>query len=103
MTLIDSKILFNVIISNGPTTGKKIMFYIKASREAYNERIVDNIIRIRRTYNLADAMTKLGIPTEFLDAIRNGKIHYEMERSITRTKMTSNKEKENAECENNDE
>lgn len=98
--LTDSETSFNVIIRNVPTTEKRLMINIKAAREAYNEGIVENIIWIRRNYNLsdalADAMTKSGISTEFLDAIRKVKIHFEVERSITTTKVIGNKEKENA-------
>lgn len=39
LILADSETLFNVVIRNGTTTEKKLMIYIKASQEAYNEGI----------------------------------------------------------------
>lgn len=54
----DNETLFNLIIRSGPSTENRLIVDIKAAREAYNEVIIDDIIRIRRNYNLADAITK---------------------------------------------
>lgn len=59
--LKDSETLTSVIISKASTTGKRIMIDVKADKEAYNDGIIDNIIRIRRKLNLADVMTKTTI------------------------------------------
>lgn len=65
LILTDSERLFSVIICSGQTTEKRLMIDIKAAREAYNEVIGDNIIWIRRNYNLVDAMTKSGYQPTF--------------------------------------
>lgn len=42
------------------------MIDIKATREAQNEAIVNDVIWIRREYNLADAITNHNTPPELL-------------------------------------
>lgn len=37
------------------------MIDVKASIEAYKEEIINNLIRIRKKYNLADVMKKASI------------------------------------------
>lgn len=79
------------------------MIYIKAASEPYDEEIVDYITLIQKKQNLVDASTESSLSTELLDVIWKLKIQYDVERWITRTKVTSNKEEENTECENNSE
>lgn len=64
--LTDSASLFNVMIRNEPITEKRLMIYSKEEREAYDEEIIDDIISITRTYNLAHAMTKTQINNDLL-------------------------------------
>ena len=56
--LTDSDTLFKVVIRNAATTEKRLMIDVKAAREAYNQGIIEDVMWIRRDYNLADAMTK---------------------------------------------
>ena len=77
------------------------MIDIKAAREAYNQGIIDDIIWIRRQFNLADAMTKPSILPELVQALETGKLHYEVEQSITRNMSTIEQEKKKVECGNN--
>lgn len=51
--------------------------------EAYNDLIIDDIIRIRGKYILADSMEKPGISHEFVQTLRKGNIHHETENSIS--------------------
>lgn len=83
--LTDSEMLFNVIITDASTTAKRLMIDVKAGREAYNEGIIDDVIWVRRKYNLADAMTKASILPEFVEALEKNKLYYEVEQSINRT------------------
>lgn len=46
--LTDSETLFNVIIRNTSTTKRRLMIEIKATSEAFNEVIINNVILIRR-------------------------------------------------------
>lgn len=69
--LTDSETLFNFIISNVPTTEKRLMIDVKAAREAYNEGIIDDVIWILRKYNLADAMKKASIVPELVEELQN--------------------------------
>lgn len=78
---------------NGPATEKRPMIGINIAREVYNEAIVNFIILMGRKYSLAAAMTKLNVWHIFADAIRAGKIQYEVEQLIISTKVTSNKKR----------
>lgn len=91
--LTDSETLFNVIVRNGPTKEKRLMIDGLAAREAYNSGIVDDIVWIRRKYNLGDSMTKLEIMPEFVKAIEANRIHYEIEQSVNRTVRSQSNEK----------
>lgn len=61
------------------------MVDVKAAREAHNEGIIDDMIWIRRKYNLADAMTESAILPEFITAIEKNQSHYEVEQSVKRS------------------
>lgn len=54
------------------------MIDVKDSIEACNERNIDNIIYMRRTYNLAIVMTKASILSKFVDMMITGKLSYEI-------------------------
>lgn len=85
--LRESETLFNVIIRNGPTTGKRLMIYVKASLETYNELIIHDIIWIPRKYNFADAMAVATISQQFVNELRKGNTYYTVERFITKNSM----------------
>lgn len=50
--LADSETLLIVIIRNSSTTEKRLMIDVMAVREAYKDGIIDDIICIRRNFNL---------------------------------------------------
>lgn len=50
------------------------MIDIKAARETYKDYIIDEIIWIRRNFNLAYAMKKTWINSELLKILTNGKL-----------------------------
>lgn len=60
LMVTDSKVLFDFITGNQYTTEKRLMVDIAAVREAYNDGVIENIGFIRREYNAADALTKVG-------------------------------------------
>lgn len=60
------------------------MIDVKDSREACNDGIVENVIWIRRNYNLADAMTKTSIVPQSIKVMKTGKIEYEIDQSVKR-------------------
>lgn len=68
-----------VLIINAFRTEERLMIYIKEAREAHNDGIFDDIISIRREYNVSDRMTKSTILPEFFNKIIHGIIHYEVE------------------------
>lgn len=47
----------------------------KATKEAYNEGTMDDVIWIRRDYNFADAMTKAKILRKLLNVIRTENVN----------------------------
>lgn len=57
----DSETLFNVIIRKASTKEKRLMIFVKDARGTYNDDIIDDIIWIRRKFNLTDDMTKAAI------------------------------------------
>lgn len=61
---------------------RRLMVDIKATREAYNEVIVNADLWISRYYNLADAMAKHTILSQLVDFLRTGKVKYEIEQSV---------------------
>lgn len=73
--LIDSETIFNVVINNEFITKRRLTIYIKASRESYNDGIVNDIIWIRREHSLADAMTKHTILPRLVKFLQPGKVN----------------------------
>lgn len=98
----DNATLFKVLIRNRNTTGKLLMLDIKDTREASNDGIIDEIIWFHRKYNLADAMKETIRLPNLVQALIEGKLHYEIEQSITMTTTTAEQEKKKAECGNDD-
>ena len=92
--LTDTETLFNVMIKNANTTEKRLMIDIKAAREAYNEGIIEDIVWIRRQFNLAHAMTKAQINQDLVKALNTRKIKYEVEqcdkREVSKPKVHLN-------------
>ena len=87
--LTDSETVFKVVIRNASTTERRLMIDIKAAREAYNEGTINDVIWIRRDYNLADAMTKYKIQPQLVEFLQTGKVKYEEEQSVLRTDETT--------------
>lgn len=76
------------------------MIEIKAAIEACNDGIIDDIIWIRRKFNLAGVMKKPPILAKLVQVSDESKLHYEMEQSIIWTTTPVEQENEKAECEN---
>lgn len=72
--LIDSAALFDVMIRNAPTTGKRLKIDNEAATKAYDEEIVDDNIWIRQKYNLADALTKTQINSELITKLDSNQL-----------------------------
>lgn len=88
------KTLFNVIIRNGSTTRMRLIIDVKAAREAYDDGIIDDVICIRRNFNLADLMTKTARTPEFVEALHQNQLHYEIEQSVNRKIRSTTNETE---------
>lgn len=56
------------------------------AREAYDDGIIDEVVWIRRKYNLADStcMTKATILQQLVEMMETEKRNYEIERSVHR-------------------
>lgn len=61
------------------------MIDVMSERVANNDGIIDDVVWIRRTYNLADAMTKSGILPQLVDMIETVKLSYEVGQSVNMT------------------
>lgn len=59
--LTDSKTLFNIININASTTERRLMIDVKAAREVYRDGVINDVVWIKRTYNLADSTGKATI------------------------------------------
>lgn len=57
--MTNSKLLSDVITWNWLATEARLIVYIAAVREAYNQRTIPNIALIDRAYNNADPLTKI--------------------------------------------
>lgn len=57
--LTDTKSLYDVLSKGSTMTGKRLMIDVKASKEAYDNYVINELGWIRRQYNLSDALTKL--------------------------------------------
>ena len=84
------------------------MIDVKAAREAYNQGVIEDVMWIRRDYNLADAMTKSNILPQLIKVMETGKIEYEIEQSVQRQLdnpitqgETNEQQEENSEIEDN--
>lgn len=50
--------------------------------EAYNKRIINNVIWIKKEYSLSDVMTKSSVLPQLVEPMKTWKIHYEVEKSV---------------------
>lgn len=66
--------LFKVIVQSSTTTERRLMIDIQASREAYQERKIDNVGWIKSDGNLADGLTKVNKPELIQRIMRTGQL-----------------------------
>lgn len=55
--------------------------------------MIDRIIKMRRKFDLTDVMTKSMVNIDLLQGMDNGRIHFEIENSITKTKQYQKQKK----------
>lgn len=79
--LTDNKTLLNVVISNASTTERRLMIDIKATGEAYNGGIINDVICIRWQHNPADFETKYTILPHLVVFLQTGKVKCKSEQS----------------------
>lgn len=92
--LTNSETLFNVIIRNASNREKLLTINVQAAWGSYNEGIIDDVIWIKRKFNLRDAITKEAILLEFVEALDKNKLHYEVEQSVNRMILSPTTEME---------
>ena len=80
--LKDSQALVDVLTRAKYTTDKRLMIYVAASRQAYNNKEVDNIALIRSECNPADALTKIAPNDSLNQLIRTNKLSHSVEQFI---------------------
>lgn len=61
------------------------MIDVRATREAYDTEVIDNLVWIRRVFNLADPLTKLDNRDMMKMFMESGQIEYEVEKYVVRT------------------
>lgn len=71
-----SENLFNVIILNASTTERRLMMGIQEALGAYNQGLIDDVVWVRRLYNLVDAINTAGMFLQLLHMTETGNIHY---------------------------
>lgn len=59
--LTDSKSMFDLIAKGSMKTEKRLMIDVKATRQAYDEEVVNSIGWIRREGNLSESLTKIAV------------------------------------------
>lgn len=83
------------------------MIGIKARHGANSEGNINDVIWIRRDYNLANGMKKSKVLPQRIDVMKTGKLEYEAEWSVNsnitgpeKPSTAQNKEGKMSECEN---
>lgn len=64
------------------------MIDVKAAKGAYNDGIIDDIVTMRRKYDVTDAMTKAAHLLEFNKYIEKNKLHYEIVNQSSKSQMS---------------
>lgn len=73
--IIDNKDLYESIMSNKPTTEKRLRLEISSIRELLKEKVISNFKWIESSFQLADALTKKGVsPHSLLNQLNCGKL-----------------------------
>lgn len=86
----DSDSLFKVVNQSSNTTERRLMIDLQATREAYNERKIDNMGWIKSCGNLADGLTKLNKPELIQHTMRTGKLQTFADQWVIRQPMKDN-------------
>lgn len=82
LMLTDSKILFDVITGNRYITENRLKIDFTPKRQAYNSGHIANIGLIKRDYNAADALTKVGPNAALKPLLVNGFVQHPIEQNI---------------------
>lgn len=82
--LTDSKSLFDVLSKGSSMSEKRLMIDIKATKDAYDNDVINELGCIRRDHNLADAMTKNHVNGAMRRFMATGEVHYEAEQFVVR-------------------
>lgn len=83
--LTERKALFNFVLRNSEITKGMLMLVINQVRKENNEVIIDDLIWIRRAYNLTYEITNAIILLKMVGMMEDGKLSYEVEQLVTRT------------------
>lgn len=69
----DSDSLFKVVVQSSTTTERRLMIDIQATREAYQERKIDNMGWVKSDGNIADGLTKINKMELIQHVMRTGR------------------------------
>jgi hypothetical protein len=79
LMMMDSRALFDVITRARYTTERRLMVYIAAAREAYQNRKMSNIGLIRSEFNPEDGLTKACPNDALMRLLTTNKIDHPIE------------------------
>lgn len=71
-------------------TEKRSMIDIKATREANDQDIINELEWIRRQYNISEALTKIQTNEAMKNFMKTGKVEYEVEQFVVREAIKTN-------------
>ena len=83
-----NQFLLIAIVENLPDSHNILTSYC-LRRMVNDEGTINDVIWIRRDFNLADAMTKYKIQPQLVEFLQTGKVKYEVEQSVLRTDETT--------------
>lgn len=81
--LIDSEILFNIITRRRLTTERRMMIDLQATRNAYANREISNILLIPSEFNPADSLSKINGNSALRELIATAKIGHPISQYVT--------------------
>ena len=79
----DSEILFNIITRRRITAEKRLMIDLLAARQAFDDRVITNIVLIESGHNPADSLTKIKGNNALLKLLKTSKIDHPLKQFIT--------------------
>lgn len=64
------------------------MIDIAATRQAYDQEVIEELVWIRRDYNISDSLTKIAVKEKIKTFMLTGEVEYTIEQFVVRNPKT---------------